>query len=257
MNNNNNYRNNNNNYRNNNNTYNTLSSDQQRLIDMYVNQYNQTNDHIEHLYDMLDDIRNNIHNVISYNLPRRTRMNRRNSNSNSNSQINRFINQLINERQNNLIHYDYNVPINPNIYNSRYFTSPVPSRNTSPTNTSNQNINPNTATNTLNRNINTNTATNTSNRNINTNTAITNFLTSFLNSTVTVRPTNEQIQSASRNIRYRDIENPLSESCPISLEHFEQDDTVTQLIPCGHIFHQAQFNIWFDVKIELSYWLIR
>ena len=44
----------------------TLSNDQRRLIDMYVTQYNQTNNHIERLLDMLDEIRGNIQNIIVY-----------------------------------------------------------------------------------------------------------------------------------------------------------------------------------------------
>ena len=36
-----------------------LSYEQQRLINMYITQYNQTNEHIEQLLDMLDEIRNN------------------------------------------------------------------------------------------------------------------------------------------------------------------------------------------------------
>ena len=34
-----------------------LTPEQQRLVNMYVNQYNQTNSHIDFLLDMLDEIR--------------------------------------------------------------------------------------------------------------------------------------------------------------------------------------------------------
>ena len=76
------------------------------------------------------------------------------------------------------------------------------------------------------------------------------FLTNFLNSTVIVRPTTEQIQHASRIIRYGDIDNPLSETCPISLDEFNDDDQVRQLLPCGHIFHQNQFQEWFNGNVR-------
>ena len=40
------------------------SQERQRLITMYVTQYNQTNLHITHLFNTLDDIRNNINTLI-------------------------------------------------------------------------------------------------------------------------------------------------------------------------------------------------
>jgi hypothetical protein len=76
------------------------------------------------------------------------------------------------------------------------------------------------------------------------------FFNNFLNSTVAIRPTAEQLQNVSRNIRYGDIETPLSESCPISLERFEPDQVVMQLIPCGHLFCQSQFHEWFDNNVR-------
>ena len=42
-----------------------LTPEQQRLVNMYVNQYNQTNSHIDFLLDMLDEIRGNIINIIT------------------------------------------------------------------------------------------------------------------------------------------------------------------------------------------------
>lgn len=76
------------------------------------------------------------------------------------------------------------------------------------------------------------------------------FLNNFLNTTVPVRPTQDQIQNASRLIRYGDIENPLSETCPISLERFSNDDNVMQIIPCGHIFCESQFQEWFENNVR-------
>jgi len=187
-----------------------LTNDQQRLITMYINQYNQTNNHIEQLLDMLDEIRNNIINVLSFGQPRRTRLNRHSRNSNTN--INRFINQIFNERQNNFIRYDYNSPINQRVYNN---ANPIRTR-----------------TNILESND------------------LSTFFSNFLNTTVAVRPTNEQIENASRLIRYRDIENPVSESCPILLDRFQPDQTVRQIIHCGHIFCQEEFQQWFENHVQ-------
>ena len=52
---------------------NTLTNEQQRLINMYIQQYNVTNSHIDNLLDMLEDIRSNIFNILSANQPRGTR----------------------------------------------------------------------------------------------------------------------------------------------------------------------------------------
>jgi hypothetical protein len=76
------------------------------------------------------------------------------------------------------------------------------------------------------------------------------FFTNFLNTTVIVRPTNEQIENASRLIRYRDIENPVSESCPILLDRFQPDQMVRQIIHCGHIFCQQEFQQWFENHVQ-------
>lgn len=72
----------------------------------------------------------------------------------------------------------------------------------------------------------------------------------YLNTVVPVRPTNEQIQNATRSLRYRDIQNPQNESCPISLDRFEPDDLVTQIIHCGHIFCQTELQEWFQDHVR-------
>jgi len=72
----------------------------------------------------------------------------------------------------------------------------------------------------------------------------------YLNTVVPVRPTNAQIQNATRETRYRDITNPSNETCPISLERFEPDDLVTQIIHCGHIFCQTELQEWFQDNVR-------
>lgn len=183
-----------------------LTNDQRRLINMYINQYNMTNSHIEHLLNMLDDIRDNIFNIITYNQPRRTRINR--NSRNSNPHINTIINELLNDIP-NMVRYDYNRPINPNLYNQ--------------TRTQQQSVSTN---------------------------ELTDFFTNFLNTNVQVRPTQQQIETASRLIRYSSIENPLSYRCPISLENFSNDEMVIQLKPCGHLFCQSSFQQWFQNNVH-------
>ena len=91
---------------------------QQRLINLYINQYNQTNTHIDMLLDMLDEIRENIMNVINVTQTRRNRINRHARNSNSN--INRLINQIFNDRQNHFVYYDFQNQINPFLIYYKY-----------------------------------------------------------------------------------------------------------------------------------------
>ena len=72
----------------------------------------------------------------------------------------------------------------------------------------------------------------------------------YLNTTVRIRPTNEQIQNATREITYGDITDPPNETCPISLDRFDPDDSVSQIIHCGHIFCQAELQEWFQNNVR-------
>jgi hypothetical protein len=190
---------------------------------MYISQYNQINSQINHLFDMLDNIRENIGHITNIHLNRSPPL-RENYRRNSNTYMSRYIDNLINEeRQNNYVFYDYNSPINPSIYN----TNPL-GRGNSGDSRNRQN----------------------SSGFRNNDIDISNFLSNFFNTSVIIRPTNEQIQNASRIIRFGDISNPLSETCPISLERFDNDDMVRQILHCGHIFCQNQFQEWFNNNVR-------
>lgn len=63
---------------------------------------------------------------------------------------------------------------------------------------------------------------------------------------VTIRPTNAQIETASRLVRYGNLDDPISPICPISLERFNSDDQVRELLPCRHIFHETPLRQWFE-----------
>lgn len=187
--------------------------ERQTHINMYIAQYNQTNLHIERLFNTLDDIRNNINNLIGNNMNRTNRFfNRSNRNDNRNDNRNNHFNNINPNSNSNsngripYIYYDFSSPIDRSTYIS------------DETNNSNQDINE--------------------------------FLATFLNSSVTVRPTQEQINNASRLVRYSDIQNPNSTSCVISLEPFESNDNVRQLHHCGHIFFPDQFNQWFTNHVR-------
>jgi hypothetical protein len=70
------------------------------------------------------------------------------------------------------------------------------------------------------------------------------FLLSFYD-TVPVYPSRDQINNGTRRVLYSNIENPLNSSCPITLENFENNDHVTQILGCGHIFNHESLNSWF------------
>jgi hypothetical protein len=75
------------------------------------------------------------------------------------------------------------------------------------------------------------------------------LLQSFLDP-VDIYPTQEQINAATSIIRYGEIETPLNNSCPISLEPFQEDDSVAMIQYCGHIFKEEQIRSWFQTNVR-------
>jgi hypothetical protein len=71
------------------------------------------------------------------------------------------------------------------------------------------------------------------------------ILTSFLDSTVPIIATPEQIENATQTITYKDIENPLNTSCPILLSSFQPDEIITQIKECKHNFNKNSIATWF------------
>jgi hypothetical protein len=55
-----------------------------------------------------------------------------------------------------------------------------------------------------------------------------------------------QIEIATRNVRYGDIVSPMNTSCPISLDRFTDNDIVTIICYCGHIFMATEIQNWFS-----------
>lgn len=177
---------------------------------MYISQYDQTSAHIERLTGMLSEIRDNIQQLIGQ--PQRQRE--------TSTPIN---NRRFRSRESYNVLYDYSRPIDHSIYLDIPLTTQSTNRYTT-----NANRNLSQASNTI----------------------VSDLLNTFLNSTVPIRPTQQQLTNASRTVRYSDIQGPLSESCPITLERFEPDQLVTQLIPCEHIFETNGFNNWFQNNVR-------
>jgi len=77
------------------------------------------------------------------------------------------------------------------------------------------------------------------------NTVLYNTLLNAFLEPVPTYPGTLQIEIATRNMLYGDIVSPRNTSCPISLERFENNDMVTTICYCGHIFMMAEIHHWF------------
>ena len=198
-----------------------MNNDQRQLINMYMNQYNQANAQIDRLYGVLDEIRYNIALITQH--PGQQQQQQPQSQSQSQSQSTRQQStrhqqprNLNRTNTNTNILYDYQNPINPSIYLNR------PSTRNRSSSSSNNSFS----------------------------SQMSSLLSSFLNTTVTVRASTEQLESASRLVRYGDITRPLSETCPISMDRFSIDDQVRQIHQCGHIFMPSEFDEWFQSNVR-------
>jgi hypothetical protein len=193
-----------------------LSITQRQLLTNYITQYNQTNAHIDMLINMLDEISANIVTILNTQQTRRTM--RRNASSSPSSSAS-------------------SAPITPS-------ASSASSASSSSNNLNYYNT-PNPRHNYYNYNL--------GNSVYDTRAYyddMTNLFSTFLNTPVQIRPTHEQIESASILVKYEDIENPCSEVCPISLEPFTSNSEVRQLLHCGHIFNPTQFQTWFSSHVK-------
>jgi hypothetical protein len=65
---------------------------------------------------------------------------------------------------------------------------------------------------------------------------------------IEVYPTPSQIEAATRMVRYSDIVSPNNIACPISLENFNDNETVSVIRFCGHIFKPEELNTWFQTN---------
>lgn len=78
----------------------------------------------------------------------------------------------------------------------------------------------------------------------------TNELTDDFLTPIIVRPTQQQIERATEVIRYGDITNPPNSTCPITLNHFQDNVSVTRIMYCGHIFSENSLDNWFRENVR-------
>ena len=67
---------------------------------------------------------------------------------------------------------------------------------------------------------------------------------------VVVRPTEQQINRATRITTYSSIVAPNNTRCPISLVAFEDNSEVMQILECGHIFVKDELMNWFNMNVR-------
>jgi hypothetical protein len=67
---------------------------------------------------------------------------------------------------------------------------------------------------------------------------------------VVVRPTQEQIENATEQIVFRSSEDQTHTRCPITLEDFQDGDTVTRIRHCGHTFQNTGLSNWFTTNVR-------
>ena len=73
-------------------------------------------------------------------------------------------------------------------------------------------------------------------------------LDSVLFEPVVVRPNNEHINNAIEHIQFTDR---LSQNtCPITLETFQEGEQICRIIHCGHIFKEIALNQWFQRNVR-------
>jgi hypothetical protein len=82
-----------------------------------------------------------------------------------------------------------------------------------------------------------------------TSTATQQYLNSFFEP-VNVYPTQRQINAATRTVQYGDIVRPTNQSCPITLDMFNETDEVTIIRHCSHIFSTTGINYWFRTSCK-------
>jgi hypothetical protein len=60
--------------------------------------------------------------------------------------------------------------------------------------------------------------------------------------------TNDEITIYIKNCEFKDIVNPLNSTCPITMEAFQPNTVVMQLINCGHVFNEPELRKWITMR---------
>ena len=204
-----------------------LSNEHLLLISILNNMYNDNINQINHLNNMTNNLienNNQIRNIIIQllNSNRYTNTNSSINNSNTNSSINNSNTYF--RRRNNNSNRNINRNSNYNFTTTPFLVDAIYTTTIETTDISNNRIIR---------------STNNGNGNI-----LNELLETFLQP-VNIYPSITQIESATRQVRYCDIVTPMNTSCPISMEEFDDNDQVTVIRHCGHIFNTEHVMNWF------------
>jgi hypothetical protein len=209
-----------------------LSYDQRLLLDLYIDFYNHTTRQMDSLQELRNEIIGNINQIIGLNQPRN------NSNLNSTQSSNIPRPNVRQSNQNNRQTHEQRRRRNQfESANRRYmYYGNIPYLFPVDTNTS---------------------AGVGSLRGYPVNARENEHDTTFLNTllrtfydSIHVSPTRQQIEAATRIVTFSEIENPLNISCPVTLDRFENNSSVTQIIPCGHIFSPSGIDSWLQTNVR-------
>ena len=67
---------------------------------------------------------------------------------------------------------------------------------------------------------------------------------------VIIRPSDRQLRQATQLVRFGTINDPQNTRCPITLANFTDQDLVTRIIFCGHIFSTEALQTWFESNVR-------
>ena len=71
----------------------------------------------------------------------------------------------------------------------------------------------------------------------------------FLNP-IYIRPTAQEIQLATSQCIFGEITDPKNTSCPITLNVFNDNDEVTKINECGHLYTPTALTRWFHNNVQ-------
>ena len=218
-----------------------LTYDQRLLLDMYINFYNHTTRQMDTLHDLQSEIIEHINEISALSpreRPRRTyNETPYNTNFNSTFNTNRHQHQHQNRQHNQNTYNNRRNHQNRNERVNQSVEIPSPSSNSRVVYiegvpylldlTNFMRL----------RNSNTN------------NTDAANLWRSFYDN-ITVAPTRTQIDNSTRILQFTEIIDPINSSCPITLERFDENSNVTQILQCGHIFTPSGIESWFQTNVR-------
>ena len=211
----------------------SLTYDQRLLLDLYINFYNHTSRQIDSLYDLQNDIRSKIDHIAGLS-------NRRDNQRSQNYWNQPRSNYQQQPRQAQQSRQTQQSP-QPQLQQQR----PHPSHRSNQPRVRNNNAQQPTQTTTdgaaylLDFAYFNNNGVRYGQNNIN----------SFYEN-IPVVATQAQRDVATRVVLFSQIERPLNSSCPVTLDRFQPNSRVTQLLSCGHIFTPSGIDSWLQTNVR-------